>query len=102
MSTPPEPDHFDDVHLLEEDETQPPRPGEEVADVLGSKPPCRRPPAGKVRSARGLRLEVGASAEARAPGTSNRLRVAPYAPLDPVRGVVGVLQRQLAGRDGGG
>lgn len=47
MSTPPEPDHFDDVHLLEEDETQPPRPEEEVADVLRSKPQWRGTPAGK-------------------------------------------------------
>lgn len=41
MSTPAEPEQFDEVHLLEEDETQPPRPEEEAADVLRSEPQKR-------------------------------------------------------------
>ncbi|SEE87903.1 hypothetical protein [Ruania alba] len=38
MSTPAEPADFDEVPLLEEDETIPPRPEEEAADLLRSKP----------------------------------------------------------------
>ncbi len=39
MSIPAEPvDHYDDVPLLEEDESIPPRPEEEIADLLRSEP----------------------------------------------------------------
>ena len=39
MSSPAEPaDDYDDVPLLEEDENVPPRPEEEVADLLRAKP----------------------------------------------------------------
>lgn len=39
MSSPAEPaGHFEDVPLLEEDENIPPRPEEEVADLLRAEP----------------------------------------------------------------
>ncbi len=34
----PAPEHYDDPVLLEEDETVPPRPEEEIADLLRSDP----------------------------------------------------------------
>ena len=39
MTSPAEPvDHYDDIPLLEEDENLPPRPEEEVADLLRAEP----------------------------------------------------------------